>query len=358
MNTSIPKSGKILLLVSICSIITYPLCCSASRTTSLRRGNMGTHHAYLAFTTGWARSVVRDFRLGTIDGKTEGILPFGQNRNVELGAENFNWATPDPEIDFGYGEIPSVGWSIGYAAGNKRFEFGVEKRRFAAKINGESDQEGLFMLLKGLTYALAYYGHNVTRVADALENCIGCQDGLFIDSPNGWATYKVSTYGDDDAKHAAEKLAEFSSEDRLAAAKLLVGNVESGGGEVSEIVEISELEATAAMLSVCYDAPVRTLSGRVTPYVCGGAGGSLIDVSGNTIWKLAYRMRGGVSCKFTPKISLNLEAFFHSVPDRTLYRKFAVERALGDINYQSDDPVEVAFNLSYLGGNLGVRIAF
>nr|ABB86349.1 OMP5 [Anaplasma marginale str. St. Maries] len=355
--------GKVALFAGACSVAVCLFACVASGAVHIGHKGAGTRRVYVAGTAGWARSAVRDLRLGTIDGKTAGVLPLSHTHgaeHAELVGEitSFDWKSPNPDISFGCGDFPALGWSAGYTTGRVRFEFGMEGRRFPVKIDGESaGGAGFFLLLKNLTYALAYNG-SASSLAEALESCTGCQGGLSIDSSTSTAMYKMSMYGYDDAEYAAEQLALFSSEDRLAAAKLL-SKVENGGGETAAVVEVNEIETTAAMFSACYDAPARAFSGRLTPYVCGSVGGNLVDVSGNILWKLAYRARLGVNYMLTQKVSVNLEAFVHKVPGEVRYRKFVVEHVLGDIYAdQGSNFADVSLKLSYSGCNLGLKLEF
>ena len=364
------ERGKVVLFAGTCSVAAYLFACVAFGAGHIRHEGAGMRRVYVAGTAGWTRSAVRDLRLGTIDGKTAGVLPLRHTHSAEhdelLGEiESFGWESPNPDISFGCGDFPAFGWSAGYATGRVRFEFGMEGRRFPVKIYGESaGGAGFFLLLKNLTYTLAYNGSS-SRIAEALESCTGCQDGLVIDSSDDSldaAIYKVSIEGHDDAEYSAESAAErlslFSSEDRLAAAKLL-SKVENGGGETAAVVEVNDIETTAAMFSACYDAPTSAFSGRLTPYVCGSVGGNLVDVSGNTLWSFAYRARGGVNYTLTPRVSVNLEAFVHKVPGEVRYRRFVVEHVLGDTHAdQGSNFADVALKLSYFGGNLGLRLEF
>ncbi|ACM49706.1 P44/Msp2 family outer membrane protein [Anaplasma marginale] len=362
--------GKVALFAGACSVAVCLFACVASGAVHIGHKGAGTRRVYVAGTAGWARSAVRDLRLGTIDGKTAGVLPLSHTHGAEHAElvediTSFDWKSPNPDISFGCGDFPALGWSAGYATGRVRFEFGMEGRRFPVKIDGESaGGAGFFLLLKNLTYALAYNG-STSSLAEALESCTGCQGGLVIypsDDSLDTAIYKVSVEGHDDteysAERAAERLALFSREDRLAAAKLL-SKAADGIGEVSAVVEVNDIETTAAMFSACYDAPARAFSGRLTPYVCGSVGGNLVDVSGNILWKLAYRARLGVNYMLTQRVSVNLEAFVHKVPGEVRYRKFVVEHVLGDTYAdQGSNFADVALKLSYSGCNLGLKLEF
>lgn len=364
--------GKVALFACACSAAACLFACVAFGVGRIEHKGAGTRRVYVVGTAGWARSSVRDLKLGTIDGKTAGVLPLRHTHSAEhdellAEIESFDWESPNPDISFGCGDFPALGWSAGYATGRMRFEFGMEGRRFPVKINDESaGGAGFFLLLKNLTYALAYNGSS-SSIAEALESCTGCQDGLVIDPSDDsldieTAIYKVSVDGHDDAEYnaesAAERLALFSSEDRLTAAKLLSKAVD-GVGEVSAVVEVNDVETTAAMFSACYDAPTSAFSGRLTPYACGSVGGNLVDISGNALWSLAYRARLGVNYVLTQRVSVNLEAFVHKVPSEVRYRRFVVEHVLGDAQAdRGSDFADVALKLSYFGGNLGLRLEF
>ncbi|ACZ48900.1 outer membrane protein 5 [Anaplasma centrale str. Israel] len=368
MNVVALWREKVPPVAGVCAVVAcLPVCFAFGAGRRIDRDSADLRRVYVAGTASWTHSMVRGLRLGTIDGKTAGVLPMSRSQSTEhtellKEAASFDWESPNPDIDFGCGEFPSFGWSAGYATGNVRVEFGMEGKRFPAKINGEpGNGAGFFLLLKNLTYALAYNG-NSGNIAEALESCTGCQKGLAIDSSDdslGTAMYKISMYGHDDARYAAERLVLFSSKDRLTAAKLLIDKMIGGGGEPSAVVEINDIEITAVMLSACYDAPSRTSSGRLTPYVCGSVGGNLVDVSGNILWKLAYRARLGVNYMLTQRVSVNLEAFVHKVPGEVRYRKFVVEHVLGDTYAdQGSNFADVALKLSYSGCNLGLKLEF
>ncbi|KAF2282197.1 hypothetical protein GH714_043021 [Hevea brasiliensis] len=325
--------GKVALFACACSAAACLFACVAFGAGRIEHKGAGTRRVYVVGTAGWARSSVRDLKLGTIDGKTAGVLPLRHTHSAEhdellAEIESFDWESPNPDISFGCGDFPALGWSAGYATGRMRFEFGMEGRRFPVKINDESaGGAGFFLLLKNLTYALAYNGSS-SSIAEALESCTGCQDGLVIDPSDDsldieTAIYKVSVDG-------------------------------TMTLSITPRVQRNGLHCLAARI----DSPRLSCSAKQWT-VSESVGGNLVDISGNALWSLAYRARLGVNYVLTQRVSVNLEAFVHKVPGEVRYRRFVVEHVLGDAQAdRGSDFADVALKLSYFGGNLGLRLEF
>ncbi|AHX05147.1 P44/Msp2 family outer membrane protein [Ehrlichia chaffeensis] len=112
---------------------------------------------------------------------------------------------------------------------------------------------------------------------------------------------------------------------------------------------------TSIMFNGCYDIPLKDL--EVSPYVCVGVGGDFIEFFDALHIKLAYQGKLGINYHLSTKASVFIDGYYHKV----------IGNQFNNLNVQhvvdlSTDPKPVyavaTLNISYFGGEIGIRLTF
>lgn len=112
------------------------------------------------------------------------------------------------------------------------------------------------------------------------------------------------------------------------------------------------------MVNVCSDISVRN---TVMPYVCVGPGMSFVSVvDGHTVAKFAYRLKAGLSYKFSKEVTAFAGGFYHHVIGDGVYDDLPLRHLSDDISpvKHAKETAIARFVMRYFGGEFGVRLAF
>ncbi|EOA62962.1 P44/Msp2 family outer membrane protein [Anaplasma phagocytophilum] len=194
-------------------------------------------------------------------------------------------------------------------------------------------------------------GHNYNP--DVFRNFV--EKTLLGDGSKNWPT---STGGDtkpnDNAKAVAKDLVnELTPEERTIVAGLLAKIIEGG-----EVIEIRAISSTSVTMNICSDI---TISNIVMPYVCVGPGMSFVSVvDGHTATKFAYRLKAGLSYKFSKEVTAFAGGFYHHVIGDGVYDDLPLRHLSDDISpvKHAKETAIARFVMRYFGGEFGVRLAF
>ncbi|SCV66734.1 Major surface antigen 4 precursor [Anaplasma phagocytophilum] len=175
---------------------------------------------------------------------------------------------------------------------------------------------------------------------------------------NGSENWPTSTGGDtkpnDNAIAVAKDLVnELTPEERTIVAGLFAKIIEG-----SEVIEIRAISSTSVMVNVCSDISVRN---TVMPYVCVGPGMSFVSVvDGHTAAKFAYRLKAGLSYKFSKEVTAFAGGFYHHVIGDGVYDDLPLRHLSDDISpvKHAKETAIARFVMRYFGGEFGVRLAF
>ncbi|WP_176744309.1 P44/Msp2 family outer membrane protein [Anaplasma phagocytophilum] len=161
-------------------------------------------------------------------------------------------------------------------------------------------------------------------------------------------------YESDASATVAGDISSLSTEEKVAVAGLLARTIEG-----SEIVEIKAISSTSVMLNACYDLFSEGLG--IMPYTCIGLGSNFVSVvDGKVTPKLAYKLKAGLSYKFSPEVSAFAGGFYQRVVGDGEYVDLPVKRLSYDLSPQgrTKETAVAKFNMSYVGGEFGIRFAF
>ncbi|WP_258013381.1 P44/Msp2 family outer membrane protein [Anaplasma phagocytophilum] len=158
----------------------------------------------------------------------------------------------------------------------------------------------------------------------------------------------------DNAKAVAKDLVqELTPEEKTIVAGLLAKTVEGG-----EVIEIKAISSTSVVMNVCSDILVSHI---VIPYACVGPGMSFIGVvDGQTSAKFAYRLKAGLSYKLLKEVTAFAGCFYHHVVGDGVYEDLPLRHLADDISLaeHAKGTAIASFDMSYVGGEFGVRLAF
>ncbi|WP_064670206.1 P44/Msp2 family outer membrane protein, partial [Anaplasma phagocytophilum] len=167
-----------------------------------------------------------------------------------------------------------------------------------------------------------------------------------------WVTPK-SEPNDNATAMAKDLINELTPEEKTIVAGLLAKTVEGG-----EVIEIKAISSTSVMVNVCSDFLVSNI---VMPYACVGSGMSFIDVvDGHTTAKFAYRLKAGLSYKLSKEVTAFAGCFYHHVVGDGVYEDLPLRHLADDTSLveHAKDTAIASFDMSYVGGEFGVRLAF
>ncbi|WP_150450702.1 P44/Msp2 family outer membrane protein [Anaplasma phagocytophilum] len=169
-----------------------------------------------------------------------------------------------------------------------------------------------------------------------------------------WTVVTYQPLPNDNAEAVAKDLInELTSEEKVIVSGLLAKTIEGVG-----VVEIRSLSSTSVTVNVCSDISV---SNAVVPYICVGPGLSFIGVvDGHTIAKFAYRLKAGLSYKLSKEVTAFTGGFYHHVVGDGVYEDLPLRHLADDISLaeHAKDTAIASFDMSYVGGEFGVRLAF
>ncbi|KJV86052.1 outer membrane insertion C-terminal signal domain protein [Anaplasma phagocytophilum str. CRT53-1] len=369
-------------------------------------------------------SKIRDFTIGESSGETKAVYPYLRDgKSVKLDPTRFDWSVPDPQIRFKNSVLLAMEGSIGYTMGALRFEVEVGYERFKtkgrySKSRREEESDTVYLLAKELAYdvvanktaalaaALAKVkGQDIVHFAntmkithpwineqicnrgkDYLNNGLqnskagSCdskdkRDGKLVQSlsealgdkgAEKWPNInngdeKLSggksdgkPYESDASATVAGDISVLDGESKVMVAGLLARTIEG-----SEIVEIKAISSTSVMLNACYDLFSEGLG--IMPYTCIGLGSNFVSVvDGKVTPKLAYKLKAGLSYKFSPEVSAFAGGFYQRVVGDGEYVDLPVKRLSYDLSPQgrTKETAVAKFNMSYVGGEFGIRFAF
>ncbi|CEG20490.1 P44-28 [Anaplasma phagocytophilum] len=178
---------------------------------------------------------------------------------------------------------------------------------------------------------------------------------LLGDGSENWPT---STGGDTEPNNNARAVAkdlvnELTPEERTIVAGLFAKIIEG-----SEVIEIKAISSTSVTMNICSDI---TISNILMPYVCVGPGMSFVSVvDGHTAAKFAYRLKAGLSYKFSKEVTAFAGGFYHHVIGDGVYDDLPLRHLSDDISpvKHAKETAIARFVMRYFGGEFGVRLAF
>ncbi|SBO14843.1 Major surface antigen 4 precursor [Anaplasma phagocytophilum] len=153
---------------------------------------------------------------------------------------------------------------------------------------------------------------------------------------------------------AKDLIQELTPEEKTIVAGLLAKTIKGGGG----VIEIKAISSASVVMNVCSDILVSNI---VMPYACVGSGMSFIGVvDGHTTAKFAYRLKAGLSYKLSKEVTAFAGGFYHHVVGDGVYEDLPLRHLADDISLaeHAKDTAIASFDMSYVGGEFGVRLAF
>ncbi|SBO32277.1 P44/Msp2 family outer membrane protein [Anaplasma phagocytophilum] len=188
---------------------------------------------------------------------------------------------------------------------------------------------------------------------EVLRNFV--KDTLLGDGSKNWPTSTgEGSKSNDNAEAVAKDLVnELTPEERTIVAGLFAKIIEG-----SEVIEIRAISSTSVMVNICSDI---TISNILMPYVCVGPGMSFVSVvDGHTAAKFAYRLKAGLSYKFSKEVTAFAGGFYHHVIGDGVYDDLPLRHLSDDISpvKHAKETAIARFVMRYFGGEFGVRLAF
>ncbi|KJV66855.1 surface antigen family protein [Anaplasma phagocytophilum str. ApNP] len=168
-----------------------------------------------------------------------------------------------------------------------------------------------------------------------------------------WVTPQ-SEPNDNATAMAKDLINELTPEEKTIVAGLLAKTIKGGGG----VIEIKAISSASVIMNVCSDILVSNI---VMPYACVGSGMSFIGVvDGHTTAKFAYRLKAGLSYKLSKEVTAFAGGFYHHVVGDGVYEDLPLRHLADDISLaeHAKDTAIASFDMSYVGGEFGVRLAF
>ncbi|SBO13967.1 Major surface antigen 4 precursor [Anaplasma phagocytophilum] len=166
-------------------------------------------------------------------------------------------------------------------------------------------------------------------------------------------SYKNS-YQRDASGSVAGDLSVLTPEEKAITAGLLAKIIDGG-----EVIELKAVSSTSVMVNACYDLLDSGLF--VVPYACVGLGGNIVGlVDENVTVKLAYRLKAGLSYRFSSAIHAFVGGFYHRVLGNREYADLRVHPLADYTNSiaRNSGNAVANFSMRYVGGEFGVRLAF
>ncbi|SBO29870.1 Major surface antigen 4 precursor [Anaplasma phagocytophilum] len=345
-------------------------------------------------------------------------------KSVKLDPTRFDWSVPDPQIRFKNSVLLAMEGSIGYAMSAIRFEVEVGYERFKtkgrySKSRREEESDTVYLLAKELAYdvvanktaalaaALAKVkGQDIVHFANTMKithpwiNEKICDRGKDFSGNKGLKDSKAGSCDSKDKRdgkldqsltealgsQGAQKWPNINNGENdklngnnvgkpyeLDASATVAGDISVLDGESkvmvagllartiegSEIVEIKAISSTSVMLNACYD--LFSEGFGIMPYTCIGLGSNFVSVvDGKVTPKLAYKLKAGLSYKFSPEVSAFAGGFYHRVVGDGEYADLPVKRLSYDLSPQgrTKETAVAKFSMSYVGGEFGIRFAF
>ncbi|UTO55775.1 P44/Msp2 family outer membrane protein [Neoehrlichia mikurensis] len=120
----------------------------------------------------------------------------------------------------------------------------------------------------------------------------------------------------------------------------------------SVVVEIDAITTISLMANLCYDLHIS----KITPYACAGIGSNLVHITQNYIVpKLSYQIKAGINYPIAPKVSIFVGSFYHSVLDNKYTNIPISTPKFSQLSFNVNNSI-ANFNLTYFGGEIGIRI--
>ncbi|WP_248886849.1 P44/Msp2 family outer membrane protein [Anaplasma phagocytophilum] len=199
------------------------------------------------------------------------------------------------------------------------------------------------------------------KLVQSLTEALGSQGAQKWPNINNGENDKLNSsngngkpYALDASATVAGDISSLGTEEKVAVAGLLARTIEG-----SEIVEIKAISSTSVMLNACYDLFSEGLG--IMPYTCIGLGSNFVSVvDGKVTPKLAYKLKAGLSYKFSPEVSAFAGGFYQRVVGDGEYVDLPVKRLSYDLSPQgrTKETAVAKFSMSYVGGEFGIRFAF
>ena len=132
------------------------------------------------------------------------------------------------------------------------------------------------------------------------------------------------------------------------------------GTEGAEMIEIASIKSTSVTANLCYDLPQISFVPRVSPYACGGLGGSVVGITdGAADIQFAYKLKLGLNYSFRENCIIYLGASYQKVVGED-YNNVPLSRLVDDIR-PTNEPIgkaSVKFGLRHVDFEIGSRIIF
>ncbi|WP_155736516.1 P44/Msp2 family outer membrane protein, partial [Anaplasma phagocytophilum] len=210
-------------------------------------------------------------------------------------------------------------------------------------------------------YAHYYYGlvASLGRKGEEKWPKINNKDMLLVKEPKLVAAGSTkgsytNSYQRDASGSVAGDLSALTPEEKAITAGLLAKIIDGG-----EVIELKAVSSTSVMVNACYDLLDSGLF--VVPYACVGLGGNIVGlVDENVTVKLAYRLKAGLSYRFSSAIHAFVGGFYHRVLGNKEYADLRVYPLADYTNSiaRNSGAAVANFSMRYVGGEFGVRLAF
>ncbi|MGN7661826.1 MAG: P44/Msp2 family outer membrane protein, partial [Anaplasma sp.] len=130
-----------------------------------------SHHAhtestgdfYVALSYNPVFGGIRDFKIREASRSAGVIIPYKTevDGRVDLVSQNFDWRSPNFEINFADSRLMTLKGGLGYTSGRARFEVEIEHERFPVKktkgavVGRDKDADSVFFLSRKLVHSMA-----------------------------------------------------------------------------------------------------------------------------------------------------------------------------------------------------------
>ncbi|KJV69421.1 P44/Msp2 family outer membrane protein [Candidatus Neoehrlichia procyonis] len=113
-------------------------------------------------------------------------------------------------------------------------------------------------------------------------------------------------------------------------------------------IRASDISATAFMINLCHDFATDNLG--ISPYLCAGAGSNFIEVFDALRVKFIYQAKAGVSFIRLPKVIVFAGGYYEGIINSNFKNLY--------FEYPKYVSFTAKLNISYFGGEVGVRFTF
>ncbi|AHX03232.1 surface antigen family protein [Ehrlichia chaffeensis str. Heartland] len=195
---------------------------------------------------------------------------------------------------------------------------------------------------------------NIPYNAQFQDNAVSFSGAVGYISPNNPRVEVEWSYEEFDVKNPGNYT--ISEAFRyIALAREITQSQKYPGTDKYVVIKNNGLSVASIIINGCYDFSLNNL--KVSPYICAGFGGDIIEFFSAVSFKFAYQGKVGISYPLSSNITIFADGYYHKVIGNK-FNNLNVQHVVGLTNHPKSTSAVATLNIEYFGSEFGLKFIF